>query len=318
MRATCLAVAILVGGTGCNRSPEAVVLHAASLRRVMAEAAAEYQKANPNVRIRLEPSGSQVAIRKVTEQSLGADLVAVADAQLIGEMMIPGHASWYLEFATNEVVLAHLQHSKFTDEITASNWPEVLSRPAIRLGRVNPDTAPLGYHTLFAWQLAEKSGALGEAARDLAQRLVQAVPKERLATDESELLGLLEARGLDYAFLYRSTAEDHHLKVVLLPPETNLAKPELSAGYAAAAVEVRMKEGKVTLTGHPIAYGVTIPAKAPNAAEGERFLAFLLGARGQEIQRAAGFQPRKRPQVRGPGPVPITLRALTAPVPSKR
>ena len=316
MRSTILALTV-IAATSCSRPSEVVVLHAASLRRVLADAADEYQKANPKVRVRLEPSGSQVAIRKVTEQNMRADIVAVADAQLIDKMMLPAHASWNLEFATNEVVLAYGQHSKFTDEITAQNWPEVIARPGVRLGRVNPDSAPLGYHTLFVWQLAEKSGTYGEAGKDLAARLVQAVPKEHVGADETELLGLLESKAIDYAFLYRSTAEDHRLKFLELPPEINLAKPELAARYAETSTEVKMKEGTVTLKGHPITYGVTIPTNAPNAAEAERFLTFLLGSRGQQVQRTAGFQPIARAAVSGAGTVPGPLRSVVqlAPVP---
>ncbi|MGC4115660.1 MAG: extracellular solute-binding protein [Myxococcales bacterium] len=226
MRPAHLFLAILAVATSCSRPTELTVLHAASLRRVMADAAAVYQKENPKVRIRLEPSGSQVAIRKITEQGLRADVVAVADAQLIDQLMLPGHAAWNLEFATNEVVLAHGQHSQFTAELTGQNWPEVLLRPGVRLGRVNPDNAPLGYHALFCWQLAEKSGAFGEVGKDLATRLAQAVPKEHIGADETELLGFLESKAIDYAFLYRSTAEDHHLKFLELPAEINLDKPE--------------------------------------------------------------------------------------------
>ncbi|MBI5549192.1 MAG: substrate-binding domain-containing protein, partial [Deltaproteobacteria bacterium] len=152
---------------GCTRPREVVVFHAASLRRVFADAAQRYREANPGVRLRLEPSGSQVAIRKVTEQGARADLVAVADAQLVEKMMVPRYAAWNLEFATNEVVLAYQQHSRFTEETDAGSWPEVLLRPGVRLGRVDPDTAPLGYHTLFVWQLAQRSGLFANAPPDL-------------------------------------------------------------------------------------------------------------------------------------------------------
>ena len=37
--------------------------------------------------------------------------------------------------------------------------------------------------------------------------------------DEVELVTLLETRAIDYAFLLRSTAEDHHLKITSLPEQ---------------------------------------------------------------------------------------------------
>jgi molybdate/tungstate transport system substrate-binding protein len=265
------------------------------LTAVLGDAAEKFQHDNPGVRVRLEPSGSQVAARKVVELGMRADIVAVADAGIIGKMMIPGHASWNVVFATNEIVLVHKDHSRFTDEITTQNWPSVLGRPGVRLGRADPDTAPLGYHTLLAWQLAEKSGTYGDAGANLAARLSGLCAKQHVTHDEAELLTLLEARAIDYAFLFRSTAEDHHLKITALPAEQNLSQPGLGGHYASASVEVRMKqgEGRTRITGGPITYGITVPVGAPHAADAQRFVAMLLGEGGRRLLERRGFRPAK-------------------------
>jgi molybdate/tungstate transport system substrate-binding protein len=286
----------LVVMTGCRKPPaEVVVFYASSLSAVLGDAAEKFQHDNPRVRLRLEPSGSQVAARKVVELGMRADIVAVADAGIIGKMMIPRHASWNVIFATNEIVLAHKDHSRFTDEISTQNWPTVLARPGVRLGRADPDTAPLGYHTLLAWQLAEKSGTYGDAGANLAARLSGKCAKEHVTHDEAELLTLLEARAIDYAFVFRSTAEDHHLKITALPAEQNLSQPELAAHYASVSVEVRMKqgEGKARITGGPVTYGITIPADAPHDAEARRFVATLLGEGGRRLLERRGFHPAR-------------------------
>jgi molybdate/tungstate transport system substrate-binding protein len=265
------------------------------LTAVLGDAAERFQRDNPGIRMRLEPSGSQVAARKVAELGMRADIVAVADAEIIGRIMIPRHASWNAVFATNEIVLAHKDHSRFTDEITTQNWPNLLGRPGVRLGRADPDTAPLGYHTLLAWQLAEKSGSYGDAGVNLATRLSGQCAKEHVTHDEAELLTLLEARAIDYAFLFRSTAEDHHLKITTLPADQNLSQPALAGQYASASVEVRMKqgEGKARITGGPITYGLTIPASAPHAADARRFVTMLLGEAGQRLLERRGLRPAK-------------------------
>jgi molybdate/tungstate transport system substrate-binding protein len=286
----------LVVFTGCRKPPaEVVVFHASSLTAVLGDAAEKFQRENPRVRVRLEPSGSQVAARKVVELGMRADIVAVADAGIIGKMMIPRHANWNVIFATNEIVLAHKDHSRFTDEISTQNWPNVLARPGVRLGRADPDTAPLGYHTLLAWQLAEKSGTYGDAGADLAARLAGQCAKEHVTHDEAELLTLLEARAIDYAFVFRSTAEDHHLKITALPADQNLSQPELAAHYASVSVEVRMKqgEGKARIIGGPVTYGITIPADAPQAAQARRFVATLLGEGGRRLLERRGFHPAR-------------------------
>ncbi|HEY5283150.1 MAG TPA: substrate-binding domain-containing protein, partial [Polyangia bacterium] len=105
------AFAVLVS-SGCkSRGVELAIFHATSLSAVLGDAVTAFQKNNPRVRIRLEPSGSQVAARKITELGMRADIIAVADAALIDNILIPSHATWNAVFATNEMVLAHLDHS---------------------------------------------------------------------------------------------------------------------------------------------------------------------------------------------------------------
>lgn len=291
----CVLLAPAIAGVwGCKaRTTEVVVFHASSLSAVLGDAAEAFQKDNPGLRLRLEPSGSQVAVRKISELGMRADIVAVADAPLIDKMMIPGHATWNAVFATNEVVIAHKDHSKWTDQVGIQNWPEVLNREGVRLGRADPDTAPIGYQTLMVWQLAELSGAYGSAGMGLTATLAAHCSADHVVHDEAELLGLLESRAIDYAFLFRSTAEDHHLKILSLPPEINLSRSDLAARYAAASVEVRMKrgQGSARVQGAPITYGMTIPNSAPHAVAAERFLAFFFGESGRRLLLRRGLHP---------------------------
>jgi molybdate/tungstate transport system substrate-binding protein len=300
MRAALVALLLVVAG--CGDRKELVVFHAASLRRVAADVAQEFQRREPGWRVRLEPSGSVVAARKLTELGMRADVVAVADAGIIERMLRPGHASFSVEFAAGEIVLAHKDHSRFTDEVSTENWPEVLQRPEVRLGRVDPTTAPLGYHTLFAWQLCATGPREG-----LADKLAARVRREHLAPDETELLTLLEARAVDYAFLYRSTAEDHHLKVTALPPRCNLSRRDLTTLYVAAETTV----GTRHLRGAPVTFGVTIPSRAPQPEAAARFVALLLGEEGERLLRRAGFHPLRPAPCRGCGALPPALRPLT-------
>lgn len=274
---------------GCTPRNEVVVFHATSLSRVFGELGDALRGQSPPRTVRLEPSGSQVAARKVSEQHLKADVVAAADDALLARLLVPGFADRVEVFATNELVLAHLEHSRGTAEVTAERWPEVLARPGVRLGRVNEDLAPLGYHTLLSWQLLE----LELARPGLAAALRSKVAPEHLAHDETELVALLEARALDYAFLYRSTAEDHRLKVTRLPAAANLSEPGLAAGYARVSVPVRLSsQGPPTaLIGRPITYGLAVPKNAPNPEGARAFLERLRSEAGQAALRRHGFQP---------------------------
>jgi molybdate/tungstate transport system substrate-binding protein len=208
-------------------------------------------------------------------------------------MMIPGHATWNALFATNEIVLAHKDHSKGTDQITLQNWAELVTRDGVRLGRADPDTAPIGYQTLMVWQLAESAGLGPSGGGGLVAQLLAHCAREHVVHDEAEVLALLESRAIDYAFLFRSTAEDHHLKVLSLPPELNLSRQDLAAHYASARVDVRMKrgQGSTTVTGAPVVYGLTIPNQASHAELAARFVEFLFSEAGTKLLLRRGFHP---------------------------
>jgi molybdate/tungstate transport system substrate-binding protein len=278
-----LAAAAAVLG-GCKPRPELVVFYASSLSRAFFELGEALAATRPGLSVRGEPSGSQVAARKVCELGLRADVVATADVAILDRLLVPGYAAFSLEFATNELVLAHRDHSRYTDEISAANWAEVVLRPEVRLGRVDEDLAPLGYHTLLAWQLAGPG---------LAAPLRGACAANHVVPDEAELVALLEARAIDYAFVYRSTAEDHRLKLVELPAEVNLSRRELAKRYAEAKVEVRLKTGepKVTLRGAPVVYGLSIPTNAPNPEAAKGFVSTLLSPQGRRIIERCGLRP---------------------------
>ena len=150
-----LAALALMGVGGCKRSSDVVtVFVAASMARVLDDVARVAEKDNPGLDVQLEISGSQVACRKVAELNRRADLVAVADDRVIRSILVPDWTDRVVPVATNELVLAHMEHSRFTDEITGENWPAVLQRPGVRLGLVEPDLAPIGYRTVLLWELA--------------------------------------------------------------------------------------------------------------------------------------------------------------------
>ena len=137
-----------------------------------------------------------------------------------------------------------------------------------------------------------------------------------MALDETELLSFLETRAIDYAFIYRSTAEDHRLKFIRLPDTQNLSRMDLADTYATASVAMRMKrssQGNV-VAGHPITYGMTIPTNAPHPAEALEFVTFLLSVEGQRLVRTAGFVPLSPVPSKQWDRLPDSLRALAQPL----
>jgi molybdate/tungstate transport system substrate-binding protein len=314
----CVLCGLVLVLAGCPRGdpPRIVtVFHAASLARVLDELEERYEAKHPGVDIRLEPSGSQIAARKVSELNRPADLVLTADWRIIEEVLFPEHADWLIRFTSNEIVLAHGEHSPRTEDVNAKNWPGILLAPDVRLGRANEDTAPLGFHTLLVWKLAELQETGTHAFKDLAERLKAKCLPEHVTPDITELASLLEARTIDYAFLFRSIAEEHNLKTVRLPAEINLASSKRAAGYARVTVPVRMRstQAPVPVTGSPILYGVTVPRNAPNRPEALRVVAFLLGPQGKRLLERSGFTPLVPPDSPQNDKLPPSLRQLVGP-----
>jgi molybdate/tungstate transport system substrate-binding protein len=308
-------LAALLASSGCRSRSEIVVMHAAILVGPFDELARDFERQHPQYTVRLDPGGSVGLVRKLADLGMQADVLAVADASLVDRMLWPQHASWTIDFATVEIVLAHKDHSRFTDEITADNWAEILLRPDVRLGRTTPETSPLGYYTLLAFQLAEQSGRYRALGPDLARRLATASRKEHIVPDETELWSLLEARAVDYAVVFRSTAESHRLKITALPREMNLAHPELASQYSRASVDVKAGGRSIRVQGAPIVCGLTIPTKAPNPRGAEEFVALLLGDAGRRVLARHGLLPLSPARAAPAAALPPTLRSLTVPRP---
>lgn len=324
-----LLLALLGGLIGCARPPAPPVPHtpadrllsgelsiffAVSLDQVLAEMKRAFEQAHPGVQVRAEASGSQVAARKVSEYGREADLVLTADWGVIEALLRPAHAAWNIGFASNEIVLAYSESSRYAAEINADNWPEVLLRDGVRVARLNEDLAPLGYQTLLLWQLAERHYAPLLAGRRLHDALKERASGTLVRADVLDVLPLLGTEA-DYTFTFRSVAQAHHLPFIELPPEINLSDPAQAKFYAQVSTTYHNGTETVRVTGQPIIYGATIPTGAPNAPAAEAFLSLLLGPTGREILQSHGFRPLLPARCREATALPPSLRKLVEPRP---
>jgi molybdate/tungstate transport system substrate-binding protein len=253
-----------------------------------AQISQEFNKLHPDVEILLEGAGSQTTIRKVTELGRECGVIGSSDYTLLPQLMFPQHADWYITFACNRMVIAYTESSRFADEVNKDNWYQILQREEVKYGRSDPNQDPCGYRTLMVWQLAEDFynvpglyaklyGAAGEVTR----------PKE------VDLIALLQSGDLDYAFEYLSTAKQHRLNFIELPPEINLSSEQFQDYYATAEVKVAgEKPGEfLTVKGEPIVYGVTIPKNFPRQEIAIAWIDFLLSPQGRAIMEASGQPP---------------------------
>ena len=283
------------------------VFNAGSLAAPFRDLLDAFARRTPGITSRQENAGSLETARKLTELGRIPDVVGVADYQVIPSLLIPRQATWYVTFVRNSMVLVYSDRSIGAREVGPANWWQVLLRPGVRTGRSDPSLDPNGYRAIMVTQLAERHyGQTG-----LAGRLLAAMPARYVRPKEADLIALVQAGELDYAWSYRSIALTIGLPYVSLPPEVDLGDPDRAAWYAQARVRVpggtRAGADSITIGGEPIVYALTIPTRAPNPVAAEAFVRFVFSPDGQAILARHGFQLLDHPVAGGPGKPPAGI-----------
>ena len=301
-------LAVSIFAFGCRRAEVAnegplVVYTAGSLARPMRAALDSFAAAN-GVRYELESAGSLETARKLTELGKIPDLIALADEDVFPKVLIPSHATWYVRFAENRIILAYTDRSRFAAEIDSTNWWQVLRRPRLEIGRSNPDLDPSGYRTLMVFQLAERV----YAQPGLAAALERSADRRNIRPKEIDLVALLESGDLDYAWFYESMARASGVRHIQLPATIDLSSVEHRDLYAQATVRVvgSAAADTVVMRGAPIRYAFSIPLQAAHAALGERFAAYLLSPDGRRVLEGQFLATLPAPDAIGTG-IPTTV-----------
>jgi molybdate/tungstate transport system substrate-binding protein len=279
--------------TGCQSSGkskkvEIMIFHAGSLSVPFRQLKDIYEKRNPGIRILLEPAGSLVCARKITELKKQCDILASADYFVINELLIPEYADWSIRFATNEIVIAYNDKAKYAKDINPSNWMEILLKEDVLYGRSDPDADPCGYRSVITMKLAEGYYKIPGLAERLSSK-----NKDYIRPKEVDLVALIESNAIDYMFQYKSVAIQHNLKFIELPKEINLSDPSQADLYNTVSLEIRgnTPDEKIKVSGEYINYSMTIPFNALNREGAIDFMCFILGEEGLEILRKNGQNP---------------------------
>lgn len=331
-------------GAGEHEEADVRVLFAGSLIIPFAQLEEEFEAAHPEIDVNMEGHGSIQAVRIVSDLHEEAGLVVTADHQLIPMLLYQArdpdtgspYASWNVIFATNKMAIAYDSGSAFADEVNADNWFEIINREGVRVGCSDPRLDASGYRALMTVKLAEDyyhrptlfADTFGAVFRvpvragETDTGTIITVP-EVLETKSNSplvlrpysvnLLPLLKAGDIDYAFEYESVIKQHGLKCVSLPPEINLGDPAYADLYATVTVKLdfqRFASVKPEFIGDPIQYGATIPSNAWAPGASELLLAFLLGPEGQRIM-AENYQPMMVPALADNfDDIPASIKAL--------
>ncbi len=289
-------------------STELTIFHAGSLSVPFREVSVLFEQRHPGIAVKAEAGGSRECARKISDLGRSCDVFGSADYKVVENLLMPEHADFNIRFATNEMAIVYTGKSNRADEISPSNWPEILLQDDVAFGRSDPNSDPCGYRTVMVFQLAEKHYDVPGLATGLAQKHGH----KYIRPKETDLLALLEAGEIDYLFIYRSVGQQHRLKILRLPDEISLRSPELADLYGSATVAVTGKQpGElITRSGGPIVYSVTIPRTAPNRDLAEAYVALLLSPEGQAIMSKCGQEPIVPAQALQYDRVPARLQPL--------
>jgi len=307
-----------------------VVCHAGSLSEPLRELEKIFEEKYGVDVVRIA-RGSVEVVRMVTDLHKRCDVVAVADYRLIPMYMMPKYAKWYIAFARNDVVIAFTNKSKYAEE--ALRHPQkifdILSRPDVRYGFSNPNMDPCGYRAVGIIALASLYYKNETILRELLLSKIPGVKVRMIngtlhiyipATFELptgsrlvirpksvDLISLLQAGDLDYAFEYRSVAIQKKLLFVELPPELNLGDPRYDKWYSRVVVHIlhgTPKEREIVMKS--IVYGVTVPTTCVECDLALEFVKLLLSKTGREVFERLGQPFLEKPF--GSGEIPPELR----------
>jgi molybdate/tungstate transport system substrate-binding protein len=289
------------------------VFAAGSLARPFRALLDGFRARHPGVAVAQENSGSLEAARKITALGRVPDVLAVADEQVLTELLMPAHVTWYATFAGSRMGLLYAPRSTGAATLDARTWWRVLLRPDVRTGRSDPRLDPAGYRALMVGQLAERYyGVPG-----LGARLAAAVRPGDVRPKSADLVALVQAGELDYAWGYEAVARGARLRFLALPAAIDLGDPAHAADYARARVRIpaARRDGAagaaadaagardtLEVRGAPIAYALTIPAGAAHPALARAFVRYVLSAEGRAVLAAQGFRVPAAPAVTGRAP----------------
>lgn len=295
--------------TGCNpgREKNIIIFHAGSLSVPVKKISEAFEKANPGVRVLSEAAGSLQCARKITELHKPCDIMLSADYSVIDNLLIPSYASWNIRFATNEIVIAYRPESAYSSIFREDNWPDILLKDDVIIGRADPDADPCGYRTVFAARLAEVYyGRRGLADSLLNKNIDYIRPKE------VDLVALTQTGVIDYMFQYKSVAIQHGFKYLELPDAINLSSPQMKDQYSSVSYMIpgETPGERLEMRGDYISYSGTIPDGAPQKELAVKYFSFLLSEEGMKIFIESGQDPLTPVVTGNAAAVPAALQAF--------
>jgi len=223
------------------------VLHAGSVTKPINATIARFKR--DDISIHATHSGSVDCVRRLIAGE-PCDLIVLADAELIGTMLMPTHADGFYVFAGNSIAIMAT-----SDEATinAGNWIETLLHPLATFGHYDPFFDPGGYRAVMACMLAD------HVEPGLSKKLLEH-PGRMVVVPGSIPVP-------QFIFTYLSSAQKSGKPFVILPEEMSLSNDEMNSLYREAVIDL----GESKIYGSPISLALTIPFTARNKELAQKF-----------------------------------------------
>ncbi|HJO94702.1 MAG TPA: tungstate ABC transporter substrate-binding protein WtpA [Victivallales bacterium] len=292
-----------------DKKEQVIVFHAGSLSVPLKIIKKAYEKKYPNVNVIMEASGSRMCARKISELHQRCDVIMSADYTVIKELLMPKYASWYIENELNQMAIVYTDKAKYSDKINSKNWYKILLKKGVISGHSNPDDDPCGYESIIVMKLASKYYGIPDLYKQIEKNSPMTRPMEM------NLLALLQEGEIDYAFLYKSVAEQQKLNYVTLPDKINLGSLKYADYYKTVEIKLTGKQPGTYIIkkGAPMIYGLTIPTNAPDKKAAIQFIKFLLGKDGQKIMKECGMTPIEKAPNNTYSKIPKQLQKFALP-----
>lgn len=262
--------------------PPITIFAAASLARSLKTLTDSFQRES-RIPSLVELGGSLEHARKVTDLGRVPDVIMLVDDDVMASL-VPAHLRWYVRFATNRLGIAYGERSTLRDSISEENWWRVLATKGMRVGRADPNVAPVGKHALNLMGKVDAYYNRRGAGDSIMARALQ----QYVRPNATELAALLETGEVDYIIDYESVARQYGFRFLALPQDLSPA----------------------------ILYGIGVPRLAKDTLGGIYFTAFLLSAEGQRLLRDAQIRVLDTPVAIGTGiPSAITPLVRTSAAP---
>jgi molybdate/tungstate transport system substrate-binding protein len=256
-------------------------------------------------------AGSGAIANQIKGKLATPDVVELADPAVNTTLMGAAngnYVSWYLTFATSQLVIGFDPKSKVANEFVKVQkhqlpFYKALQQKGLKIGRTDPNIDPKGYRAIWMANLAQKVYHL----KGFETKLFGSVENPSQVFPEQVLVARMLTGQVNAGVFYLSEVKDLGIPYITLPAKVNLGSKKYAKEYATQHFTTAAGQ---TLTGAPIQYTITIPSTVKNEAGAEAFVRFVLSPRVRAISAAHGLLILKTTVVGDRSVVPGGLASL--------